>query len=123
LHINKVEKEDKLFAAFSYFDKDGSGYITQDELQKACEEFGIGDTRLEDIIGDIDQDNVSRPDLLFQLRLVKSICLIHPSYILQDGRIDYNEFVAMMQKGDNPLGRKGHQSNANFGLGDALKLR
>ncbi|KAG8061197.1 hypothetical protein GUJ93_ZPchr0003g16617 [Zizania palustris] len=59
LHINKVEKEDKLFAAFSYFDKDGSGYITQDELQKACEEFGIGDTRLEDIIGDIDQDNVS----------------------------------------------------------------
>ncbi|EER90764.1 hypothetical protein BDA96_01G065100 [Sorghum bicolor] len=97
LHINKVEKEDKLFAAFSYFDKDGSGYITQDELQKACEEFGIGDTRLEDIIGDIDQDN--------------------------DGRIDYNEFVAMMQKGDNPLGRKGHQSNANFGLGDALKLR
>ncbi|KAF8710010.1 hypothetical protein HU200_029735 [Digitaria exilis] len=97
LHINKVEKEDKLFAAFSYFDKDGSGYITQDELQKACEEFGIGDTRLEDIIGDIDQDN--------------------------DGRIDYNEFVAMMQKGDNPLGRKGHQSNANFGLGEALKLR
>ncbi|KAG0547269.1 hypothetical protein BDA96_01G065300 [Sorghum bicolor] len=34
LHINKVEKEDKLFAAFSYFDKDGSGYITQDELQR-----------------------------------------------------------------------------------------
>ncbi|ONM10071.1 Calcium-dependent protein kinase 20 [Zea mays] len=97
LHINKVEKEDKLFAAFSYFDKDGSGYITQDELQKACEEFGLGDTRLEDIIGDIDQDN--------------------------DGRIDYNEFVAMMQKGDNPLGRKGHQSNTSFGLGDALKLR
>jgi calcium-dependent protein kinase len=123
LHINKVEKEDKLFAAFSYFDKDGSGYITQDELQKACEEFGIGDTRLEDIIGDIDQDNVSWPDLLFLLRLVKSVFLIHPSYFLQDGRIDYNEFVAMMQKGDNPLGRKGYQSNGNFGLGDALKLR
>jgi Ca2+-binding EF-hand superfamily protein len=80
LHINKVEKEDKLFAAFSYFDKDGSGYITQDELQKACDEFGIGDTRLEDIIGDIDQDNVSWPDLLFMLRLVKSVFLIHPSY-------------------------------------------
>lgn len=124
MHINKVEKEDKLFAAFSYFDKDGSGYITQDELQKACEEFGLGDTRLEDIIGDIDQDNVSRPaDSLFLSRLVKSDCLIHESYILQDGRIDYNEFVAMMQKGDNPLGRKGHQSNTSFGLGDALKLR
>jgi Ca2+-binding EF-hand superfamily protein len=70
LHINKVEKEDKLFAAFSYFDKDGSGYITQDELQKACEEFGIGDTRLEDIIGDIDQDNVSRVISLFLFKLV-----------------------------------------------------
>ena len=121
MHINKVEKEDKLFAAFSYFDKDGSGYITQDELQKACEEFGIGDTRLEDIIGDIDQDNVSGPDLLFQLRLVKSICLIHPSYILQDGRIDYNEFVTMMQKGNNPLGKKGH-CQMSFGLREALKL-
>lgn len=60
LHLNKVEREDNLFAAFSYFDKDGSGYITQDELQKACEEFGIGDEHLEDIIRDIDQDNVSR---------------------------------------------------------------
>lgn len=60
LHLNKVEREDNLFAAFSYFDKDGSGYITQDELQKACEEFGIGDAHLDDIIRDIDQDNVSR---------------------------------------------------------------
>jgi calcium-dependent protein kinase len=60
LHLNKVEREDNLFAAFLYFDKDGSGYITQDELQKACEEFGIGDEHLEDIIRDIDQDNVSR---------------------------------------------------------------
>ncbi|KAE8779285.1 calcium-dependent protein kinase 26-like [Hordeum vulgare] len=97
MHMNKVDKEDKLFAAFQYFDKDGSGYITQDELQKACEEFGIGDTRIEDIIGDVDKDN--------------------------DGKIDYNEFVEMMQKGNNPLGRKGQQSNVNFGLGDALKLR
>jgi calcium-dependent protein kinase len=59
LHLNKVEGEDNLFATFSYFDKDDSCYITQDELQKACEEFGIGDEHLEDIIRDIDQDNVS----------------------------------------------------------------
>jgi Ca2+-binding EF-hand superfamily protein len=83
LHINKVQKEDKLFTAFSYFDKDGSGYITQDELQKACEEFGIGDTRLEDIIGDIDQDNVSNMDSSFlfksaQLR-IHFFLLIYPS--------------------------------------------
>jgi calcium-dependent protein kinase len=121
MHINKVDKEDKLFTAFSYFDKDGSGYITQDELQKACEEFGIGDTRLEDIIGDVDKDNVSR----FTVQAVnfqQQFCLI-VHHLLQDGRIDYNEFVEMMQKGNNPLGRKGHQSNVNFGLGDALKLR
>lgn len=59
LHLNKVEKEDHLFAAFSYFDKDGSGYITPDELQQACEEFGIEDVRLEEMIQEVDQDNVS----------------------------------------------------------------
>lgn len=59
LHLNKVQKEDHLFAAFSYFDRDGSGYITQDELQQACEEFGIEDVRLEEMIQEVDQDNVS----------------------------------------------------------------
>lgn len=58
LHLNKVEREDHLFAAFQYFDKDGSGYITSDELQQACDEFGIEDVRLEDMIGEVDQDNV-----------------------------------------------------------------
>ena len=59
LHRNKIEREDHLFAAFSYFDKDGSGYITPDELQQACEEFGIEDVRLEEMIREVDQDNVS----------------------------------------------------------------
>ncbi|KAM5550639.1 calcium-dependent protein kinase 1 [Rosa sericea] len=86
LHLNKIEREDHLFAAFSYFDKDGSGYITQDELQLACEEFGVEDVRLEEMIREVDMDN--------------------------DGRIDYNEFVAMMQKG-NFVGpaKKGLQSS------------
>lgn len=67
LHLNKIEREDHLFAAFSYFDKDGSGYITPDELQQACEEFGIEDIRLEEMIREVDQDNVS--DLFSLLRL------------------------------------------------------
>ncbi|KAK8532075.1 hypothetical protein V6N13_131418 [Hibiscus sabdariffa] len=99
LHLNKIEREDHLFAAFSYFDKDGSGYITPDELQQACEEFGIEDVRLEDMIREVDQDN--------------------------DGRIDYNEFVTMMQKGHvaaNGAGKKGLENNFSFGFREALKL-
>ncbi|GMJ09494.1 calmodulin-domain protein kinase cdpk isoform 2 [Hibiscus trionum] len=79
LHLNKIEREDNLMAAFSYFDKDGSGYITQDELQKACQEFGIEEIHLDEMIGEVDTDN--------------------------DGRIDYNEFVAMMQKGNPEFGK------------------
>lgn len=59
LHLNQVQREDHLYAAFSYFDKDGSGYITPDELQQACEQFGLEDVHLEDIIREVDQDNVS----------------------------------------------------------------
>ncbi|KAF8005628.1 hypothetical protein BT93_K0033 [Corymbia citriodora subsp. variegata] len=96
LHLNKIEREDHLFAAFNYFDKDGSGYITQDELQQACEEFGIEDVRLEEMIKEIDQDN--------------------------DGRIDYNEFVAMMQQGNAvfanaaAFGRKSLESSFSIAL-------
>ncbi|XP_042460209.1 calcium-dependent protein kinase 5-like, partial [Zingiber officinale] len=78
VHLNKLEREEHLAAAFSYFDKDGSGYITVDELQQACKEHNMTDAFLEDIIKEVDQDN--------------------------DGRIDYGEFVAMMQKGTMGLG-------------------
>ncbi|KAI0497490.1 hypothetical protein KFK09_020719 [Dendrobium nobile] len=96
LHLNKIDREDHLFAAFSYFDKDSSGYITRDELQQACEEFGIEDIRLEDIIQEVDQDN--------------------------DGRIDYNEFVAMMQMGNTGFGKRGLKNSRSFGLREALML-
>lgn len=59
LHLNKMDREENLIAAFSFFDKDASGYITIDELQQACKEFGLGDVQLDDMIKDIDQDNVS----------------------------------------------------------------
>ncbi|KAK3017801.1 hypothetical protein RJ639_004414 [Escallonia herrerae] len=93
LHINKVQREDHMYAAFSYFDKDGSGHITADELQQACEQFGLGDVPIEDIIREVDQDN--------------------------DGNIDYNEFVAMMQ--DTGFGQKGFQNSASMGFRDAFK--
>lgn len=97
LHLNKVEKEDHLVAAFSFFDKDGSGYITLDELQLACEEFGLQDVQLEEMIQEVDQDN--------------------------DGRIDYNEFVAMMQQGNGRYSsRKGMGSRFNISFRGSMKL-
>lgn len=59
IHLNKLEREEHLVAAFRYFDKDGSGYITVDELQQACMEHNMTDAFLEDIIREVDQDNVS----------------------------------------------------------------
>lgn len=80
LNLNKIEREENLFAAFTYFDKDGSGSITMDEIQQACIEHRIGDAEIEQIIRDIDQNN--------------------------DGSIDYGEFVAMMRKGNGGIGRR-----------------
>ena len=58
IHLNKLEREEHLVAAFRYFDKDGSGYITVDELQQACAEHNMTDAYLEDVIREVDQDNV-----------------------------------------------------------------
>ncbi|XP_078173010.1 calcium-dependent protein kinase 26-like [Carex rostrata] len=97
MHWNKARRDDYLLTAFEYFDRDKSGYITHDELQKACEDFGIEGSQLEDIIQEVDQNN--------------------------DGRIDYSEFVAMMNKGDIGFGRI---SSVNRSLShvmrDALKV-
>ncbi|KAH6802824.1 calmodulin-domain protein kinase cdpk isoform 2 [Perilla frutescens var. frutescens] len=96
LHQNKIEKDDHLIRAFSYFDKDGSGYITQDELQRACEEFGIEDFHLEEMIQEADQNN--------------------------DGRIDYNEFVAMMHKGNAEFSKKKIKNNFGVGFREAMPV-
>lgn len=56
-------------SAFSYFDKDGSGYITIDEIQVACMEFGLDDIHIDEMVKEIDQDNVSFFLLLLYLAL------------------------------------------------------
>lgn len=93
LHLNKLDREEHLVAAFRYFDKDGSGYITVDELQQAWAEHNMTDVFLEDIIKEVDQDN--------------------------DGRIDYGEFVAMMQKGNAGIGRRTMRNSLNMSMRDA----
>jgi len=67
LHLNKMEREENLVAAFAYFDKDGSGYITIDELQQACKDFGLGEVHLDDMIKEIDQDNVSSLEFICRI--------------------------------------------------------
>ncbi|CAO2208722.1 unnamed protein product [Urochloa humidicola] len=72
MHLNKLEKEDHILKAFEYFDKDHSGYITVDELEEALKKYDMGDDKtIKEIIAEVDTDH--------------------------DGRINYQEFVAMMR--------------------------
>ncbi|CAD6254941.1 unnamed protein product [Miscanthus lutarioriparius] len=84
VHMNKLDREEHLYTAFQYFDKDNSGYITKEELEHALKEQGLYDAdKIKEVISDADSDN--------------------------DGRIDYSEFVAMMRKGTagaEPMNKK-----------------
>ncbi|KAL5994794.1 Calcium-dependent protein kinase 17 [Asimina triloba] len=84
MHMNRMDREDLLYTAFQYFDKDNSGYITTEELEQALKEYGMHDGRdIKDILAEVDSDN--------------------------DGRINYDEFCAMMRKGSpeaNPKKRR-----------------
>lgn len=71
---HRLEREDTLSKAFDFFDEDGSGYITRDELRQAMTQYGMGDeATITEVLNDVDTDH--------------------------DGRINYEEFVAMMKKG------------------------
>ncbi|KAJ6416285.1 hypothetical protein OIU84_002183 [Salix udensis] len=74
MHRYKLERDEHLYKAFQYFVKDSSGYITRDELESAMKEYGMGDeATIKEIIAEVDADN--------------------------DGRINYEEFCAMMRSG------------------------
>ncbi|THU45146.1 hypothetical protein C4D60_Mb02t14790 [Musa balbisiana] len=74
MNRHKLERDEHLYRAFQYFDKDNSGFITRDELESAMQEHGMGDiATIKEIISEVDTDN--------------------------DGRINYQEFCAMMRSG------------------------
>ncbi|XP_049396420.1 calcium-dependent protein kinase 21-like [Solanum stenotomum] len=74
MHRHRLERDEHLFKAFQHFDKDHSGFITRDELENAMKEYGMGDeATIKEIITEVDTDN--------------------------DGRINYEEFCAMMRSG------------------------
>ncbi|XP_047179659.1 calcium-dependent protein kinase 2-like [Vigna umbellata] len=75
MQMNRMNREEHLYTAFQYFDKDNSGFITTEELEQALREFNMHDGRdIKEILLEVDGDN--------------------------DGRINYDEFVAMMRKGN-----------------------
>ncbi|KAK7316644.1 hypothetical protein RJT34_00259 [Clitoria ternatea] len=75
MQMNRMNREEHLYKAFQYFDKDNSGFITTEELEQALREFNMLDGRdIKEILQEVDGDN--------------------------DGRINYDEFSAMMSKGN-----------------------
>jgi len=75
MHRHRLESNENLYKAFQHFDKDSSGYITIDELESALKEYGMGDdATIKEVLSDVDSDN--------------------------DGRINYEEFCAMMRSGN-----------------------
>ncbi|XP_051130547.1 calcium-dependent protein kinase 13-like [Andrographis paniculata] len=76
LHLQRMANDEHLHRAFSYFDKDGNGYIEPGELCEALVEDGADDDGKDvanDIFQEVDTD--------------------------KDGRISYDEFAAMMKTG------------------------
>ncbi|KAL3639023.1 Calcium-dependent protein kinase 33 [Castilleja foliolosa] len=79
MHRHRLDREDNLHKAFCHFDKDNSGHITRDELRQAMTQYGMGDdATIDEVLDDVDTD--------------------------KDGKINYDEFVAMMRKGTLELG-------------------
>ncbi|KAF2932329.1 hypothetical protein DAI22_05g279700 [Oryza sativa Japonica Group] len=58
MHMNRLEKEDHIYKAFEYFDKDHSGFITVDELEEALTKYDMGDeATIKEIIAEVDTDH------------------------------------------------------------------
>ncbi|GAB4833986.1 Calcium-dependent protein kinase 13 [Ancistrocladus abbreviatus] len=90
LHLQRMANDEHLRKAFSYFDKDCNGYIEPDELRDALMEDGADDctTVANDIFQEVDTD--------------------------KDGKISYDEFVAMMKTGTDWRKASRHYSRGRF---------
>ncbi|KAJ8533074.1 hypothetical protein K7X08_015963 [Anisodus acutangulus] len=90
LHLQRMAHDEHLHKAFSYFDKDGNGYIEPDELRDALMEDGADDCTnvANDIFQEVDTD--------------------------KDGRISFEEFAAMMKTGTDWRKASRHYSRGRF---------
>lgn len=96
LHLKRMANDEHLRRAFSFFDKDGNGYIEFEELREALLEDGTADITdvVNDILQEVDAD--------------------------KDGRISYNDFVAMMKTGTDWRKASRHYSRGRF---NSLSIR
>eukprot|EP00475_Leptophrys_vorax_P000396 TRINITY_DN10220_c0_g1_i1.p1 TRINITY_DN10220_c0_g1~~TRINITY_DN10220_c0_g1_i1.p1 ORF type:complete len:346 (-),score=16.72 TRINITY_DN10220_c0_g1_i1:147-1148(-) len=92
LHLSKIDQQENLLRAFAYFDADGSGFITLDELQKACKELKMSAAELEAMMHEVDEN--------------------------KDGKIDYQEFVQMMRKSQTGGMSRRDIIQGNYGLSE-----
>ncbi|KAG6491008.1 hypothetical protein ZIOFF_052340 [Zingiber officinale] len=90
LHLQRMTNDEHLRKAFSYFDKDGNGFIELEELREALTEDGATDSTdaANNILQEIDTD--------------------------KDGLISYDEFVAMMKTGTDWRKASRHYSRGRF---------
>ncbi|PON59067.1 Phosphorylase kinase, gamma catalytic subunit [Parasponia andersonii] len=75
VHLKRMANDEHLHKAFAFFDQNGSGYIEIEELRNALNDEV--DTNSEEVI----------------------IAIMHDVDTDKDGRISYEEFVAMMKAG------------------------
>mmetsp|Transcript_12291 Transcript_12291/g.22016 ORF Transcript_12291/g.22016 Transcript_12291/m.22016 type:complete len:507 (-) Transcript_12291:2527-4047(-) len=73
MHLNKLSREENMVAAFQYFDKDNSGFITREELMAAMKDIDTG-VNIDEILKEVDTNG--------------------------DNQIDYEEFCKMMRAND-----------------------
>lgn len=66
-------------------------------------QYGMGDeATIDEILEDVDTDKVVISSLnssCASFLFCASIIFLWPDFVMQDGRINYEEFVAMMRKG------------------------
>lgn len=119
LHLQRMANDEHLRRAFAFFDKDGNGYIEPEELGEALED-GAGDSAavVNDILQEVDTDKVDR----FSSIPAHLPATDRPIWalLMQDGRISYEEFVAMMKTGTDWRKASRHYSRGRF---NSLSIR
>ncbi|ONM20621.1 Calcium dependent protein kinase 13, partial [Zea mays] len=91
LHLQRMANDEHLQRAFLFFDKDGNGFIEPEELREALVDDGATDSMekvVDDILQEVDTD--------------------------KDGKISYEEFVAMMKTGTDWRKASRHYSRGRF---------